>query len=358
MRQTLLRIRLGELWSLEPVNNVTAIGIGYLLVPWMLIGLWWGWRYIVRSGWKPEYISSVVTWAIVGLVIFMTPSVAGDRSIPIFGYGFMMFCGFAAGGWTAGRRAQKYGYDPNLIWDLAIWVFFSGIIGARLLYLIQYGDRVFAGAQGIGGLLFAAINLPDGGLIFYGGVIVGTVAFFAFCRRRQIGPLELSDLAVPSVFLGMAFGRFGCFLNGCCYGDRCTLPWAVTFPEGSVPYLALLNRGFLEVGAAASLPLHPTQLYSVINGLALAALTSAIYATRPRHGIVTAIALTLYPLTRIIIEFLRGDEMGQMGTALTISQWISMGVLLFGAVLWFVISGKPRSNKLKSIMPKGRSAPA
>ena len=135
---------------------------------------------------------------------------------------------------------------------------------------------------------------------------------------------------MPSFFIGLAFGRFGCFLNGCCYGDHCTLPWAVTFPHGSVPFAALVARGFLSPDAAASLPLHPTQLYSVMNAFVLAFLTAMCFRHRRCDGAVLALALIVYPFTRIVIETLRGDEMGQFGTGLTISQLLSCGVMAVG----------------------------
>ena len=169
--------------------------------------------------------------------------------------------------------------------------------------------------------------------MLYGGLIAGTLAFWWFCRTRQLAAWKLGDLIVPSVFLGIAFGRMGCFLYGCCFGDRCELPWAVEFPVDSVPFNAQVQRGFLPMDAAASLPIHPTQLYSVIDGILLCLLTLAYYPVRSRDGSVITLALLTYPITRFLIERLRGDEMGQFGTQLTIAQWISLGMLAGGIAL-------------------------
>ncbi|HLQ44490.1 MAG TPA: prolipoprotein diacylglyceryl transferase family protein, partial [Planctomycetaceae bacterium] len=117
---------------------------------------------------------------------------------------------------------------------------------------------------------------------------------------------------------------------GCCFGDRCELPWAVTFPVDSVPFNAQVQRGFLPAEAAGSLPIHPTQLYSVIDGLLLCLLTLAYYPVRSRDGSVVTLGLLTYPITRFLIERLRGDEMGQFGTSLTIAQWISLAMLAGG----------------------------
>lgn len=275
--------------------------------------------------------------------------------IPIFGYGFMLFLGFLCGGWTAARRVRHVGLPPELVWDLAMWIFLSGIVGARLFFVLQYHERIlFTGPEGARvlkaplDLLLSLVNLPDGGLVLYGGVLLGAVMYFVFCSRRRVNPLLLADACVPSVFVGLAFGRLGCFLNGCCYGDRCALPWQVRFPLGSLPDSVLVERGFVGADALSSLALHPTQLYSSLNAVVLALLTHFLFRSRKPEGTVTVVALTLYPLTRIVMEFLRGDEMGKFGTGLTISQLVSLGVLLFGVALGIYLWSRTRFRRALS----------
>jgi phosphatidylglycerol:prolipoprotein diacylglycerol transferase len=149
---------------------------------------------------------------------------------------------------------------------------------------------------------------------------------------------------MPSVFLGVAFGRLGCFLNGCCYGDRCELPWAVTFPLGSVPDMALVQRGFIAPDATHVFALHPTQIYSSLDGLVLFLLTSAYFHYRHRDGAVVALGALSYAVTRFAMEFLRGDEMGQFNTTLTISQWISIGIFLAGLVYLAWLNRRPATT--------------
>lgn len=275
-----------------------------------------------------------MTFGVIGAAIVLAPSIAArfgpNPGIPIFGYGLMMCLGFVSATLLAARRATKVGFPPETIWDLTFLFLISGVGGARLFYLIQHGDRVFAQCQSVGDYLKAAVNLPDGGLVLYGGLIAGAVVYWWFCRSRKLEAWKLGDLIVPSIFLGIAFGRLGCFLYGCCFGDRCELPWAVEFPVDSVPFKTQVQRGFLPDDAAASLPIHPTQLYSVIDGVLLCLLTLAYYPIRARDGSVVTLALLTYPVTRFFIERLRGDEMGQFGTSLTIAQWISLAMLAGG----------------------------
>jgi len=262
--------------------------------------------------------------------------VHAGASVPVYGYGFMMFLGFVAAGWTAMRRGRSVGITAENIWDVCLWVLIGGIGGARLFYVIQDREHVFEDAQSVGDYFFAMINLREGGLVLYGGIVLALTAFLLFCRRRKLSPLLMTDVIMPSFFLGLAFGRLGCFMNGCCYGDSCGLPWAVSFPLGSVPDMALVGRGFVEKGASVTLSLHPSQLYSALNALLLSGLMHYYFRVRSRDGAVLGLALLTYPITRFVIEFLRGDEPGRFQTPLTISQWISMAMFAgaLGYVYW------------------------
>ena len=263
---------------------------------------------------------------------------------PLFGYGAMLLIAFVSAASFGAWRAKQRGLDPKVIWDVAMWVLLSGIAGARIFYLIQHGEGVFRGKETMGEKLFAAVYLPEGGIVLYGGVIGGTVAYFLFCFLRKVRPLVLADIITPSIFIGLGFGRLGCLMNGCCYGDPCPFPWSIEFAPGTVPYMALLERGFITTGAAASLPLHPTQIYSSLNAFLLAFVTASYYPHRIRDGAVLAIACIVYPITRFMLELVRGDELGQFNTNFTISQWVSF--LLCACGVAFAVFLAVRSRPL------------
>ena len=132
-------------------------------------------------------------------------------------------------------------------------------------------------------------------------------------------------------------------MNGCCYGDPCDLPWAITFPKESVPFLAQVDRGMILPDAPASLALHPTQIYSALNAAVLWAVTATYYRFRPKDGAVLAVGWLLYPLARFTIEILRGDEMYQFTdvVSLTISQWGSVVLFLTGLVFVAFLRTRP-----------------
>ncbi|MBM80973.1 MAG: prolipoprotein diacylglyceryl transferase [Planctomycetaceae bacterium] len=335
MRQVLLRIRLDSLFSTEAIDGVTAIGVGYGLIPWLLVGIAWLVHH-KRAGTLVSQDNACAAgfWVVVGCILGSVPNWGLQvQSVPVFGYGMMLFLGFVFGGNVAAHRAKKENLDGKLVWDMAMWLFFSGIVGARLFHVIQHRDEFFAQVNGIGDFFTVLINLPRGGLTLFGGIIAGAIAYIVFCRKHRLSTIQMADVLVPGLLVGIAFGRIGCFLNGCCFGGACELPWAVTFPEGSVPYTVQLQRGLIEAGAAGSLRVHPTQIYSSINAFVIAGICTYYWKHRSHTGSVVGLALILYAITRFTLEILRTDELGFGGTSLTISQWVSIGALIAGMIL-------------------------
>lgn len=358
MRSILIQIPLrAQVW-LGPFGMCPVFGAGLLLALWVLAGFGWAfWFRLHFKTWRGFPVTGALfAWSVVALILFEAPRFA--ESIPIYGYGMMLFLGFLTAAWFAARRLRAQGYDGEISWDVAMWIFVGGIVGARLFFVVQYRDKFFKAGQPFMETLMSLVNLPDGGLVFYGGAIVGSFSYWLFCRLRRLHPLALADILITSIFIGMVFGRVGCLLNGCCYGDVCSLPWAVTFPPESVPYAAEVNAGLisgiepdgkagLALGAARSLPLHPTQLYSALSALVLALLTWAYYPFRQKDGEVLALGWLLEPVTRFTVEFLRGDERGQFGTFLTISQWVSIGLFTTGLIfLWLIRDHRRRGSLL------------
>ena len=337
MRQVLFRIP----WDHFSLGGwqIPLFGFGLLLLVWLALGAWTIYDVYLRKDRHPEDrldLFAVGMWLATAIAILQAP-VIGPRfapeGLPIFGYGAMLLCALLSAIWLASRRAASEGIPPEAIWDLAVWLFIPGILGARLFYLVQYRSQVYAGVQTLPEFVWATINLSEGGIVLYGGLIAGAVAYFVFCALRKIRPLAMADIITPSVFVGIGFGRIGCFLNGCCFGDACSLPWAVQFPPASGPFTVLVNRGFLPPDALMTPPLHPTQLYSAFDGFLIAGLTLWYYRYRRGPGDVFALGLLVSSATRFLIEFIRGDEYGQWGTSLTISQWISLGLFATGLLL-------------------------
>lgn len=174
-------------------------------------------------------------------VLFSIPLPFGDARIPIFGFGFMLIIAFVAAAWLAGRQAKREGYNHTIPWDVGLYIFIGGVIGARLLSMFVDQKPPANFAEGF----FQFFKIWEGGLVLYGAIPGGALgyllAYRAIAKPNKVRTLQIADWLAPSIALGIAFGRMGCFLNGCCYGDvadPALMPTAMTvqFPANSNPY--------------------------------------------------------------------------------------------------------------------------
>ncbi|MHC4598897.1 MAG: prolipoprotein diacylglyceryl transferase [Planctomycetota bacterium] len=255
------------------------------------------------------------------------------KGIPIYSYGFMMMAAFAAAIYVATVRARATGVDPNIILDLGLWSMISGILGARIFYVIQYTEQ-FKGKA-----FFEYFKVWEGGIVFYGGLIGAFFTCFAYLLHKKVSIRRIMDIVAPSLPLGLAFARFGCFLNGCCFGRQVdeSFPLAVRFGEES--HALHRHQHFERVAATAkeSLPIHPTQLYSSLAAIFLFILVSLYFRHTKRRrvpGEVFLLFATLYPIARFILETMREDTNPVFGTGLTISQNVSFAIFLVSLPLF------------------------
>lgn len=149
----------------------------------------------------------------------------------------MLMVGFLSAIWLAARRADKVKADPDMIINLGFVTLICGVIGARVFFVTHYWSSRFAPAEHP---FLEIFNLAHGGLEFYGGFIGGAIGVIAYLAYKRQSFRLYADIVAPSLMWGLAFGRIGCFLNGCCWGGVCATPdgaklypWAVTFPYGS-----------------------------------------------------------------------------------------------------------------------------
>lgn len=264
-------------------------------------------------------------------ILFRVPGLG----LPVFGFGLMLTIALFASMELAGRRARREGLGDVQVDVLAIWVLIGGLIGARLFFIAEYWRRFES--------FWQVFEIWNGGIVFYGCIVGGGIAFAIYRHLHPFPIRPMMDVIAPALAIGIAFGRLGCFLNGCCYGDVCHLPWAVTFPQKSSPWVHQVDLGLISPGAARSLPVHPTQLYSALDGLILLVLLTAYYPFRRRDGEVMALLMVTYPVTRFFIERLRSDEPGMI-YGLTISQAISVVLFLGGLAYWAYLQTLPRGR--------------
>jgi phosphatidylglycerol:prolipoprotein diacylglycerol transferase len=157
---------------------------------------------------------------------------------PIYGYGSMLFLAFFFCTWLAARLAKQQGIATQNMQDVGIWIFVCGILGARITFMIQYKIP-----------LEEFYRIWDGGLVFYGSAIGGVVgyigAYWTILRRYNISTWKMADVIAPCAALGLCLGRFGCLLNGCCYGNvACSNYPAMHFPLAAAPRYDMVRRGY------------------------------------------------------------------------------------------------------------------
>lgn len=152
-------------------------------------------------------------------------------------YGFMFMVGFLSATYLAMRRCLRVKCDPDAILNITMVALFAGVIGARVFFVIHYWDENFANSRNV---LLDVINLTQGGLEFLGGVVPAIFAVGAYIVWKKWSVRLYADFMAIVVAWGLAFGRVGCFLNGCCFGGACvddqglaTSALAVEFPFGS-----------------------------------------------------------------------------------------------------------------------------
>lgn len=224
------------------------------------------------------------------------------------------------------RLEKPYPATPMV----GLFVFLGALIGARGYWILQYDTWRH---------LYRAVYVWQGGLVFYGGLIGGVAGCLVYLRVKRIPLLPAADLALPFVPLAHAIGRIGCFLNGCCWGMPTDMPWGVTFPKSRWGvYAQHLKDGLVKADAPCALPVHPTQLYEMAGLLAIFAIIRYAYKHKSpyRDGSVMVLYPLFYGILRFLVEDFRGDS-GRPVFGLTVSQLISLGMIVFAGMLWVLL---------------------
>jgi phosphatidylglycerol:prolipoprotein diacylglycerol transferase len=419
------------------IFGIPLFGFGLLLAVWAVANIALVTYLVRRQGFNADTKAYLPVLALLGIFIYALPMIVGEeRGLPIRGYGIMLLLAVTSAVMLLVYRAKNRGYEPEMMLSLSFWLFLAGIVGARVFYVIEYWEQFQK--ETLTQTLAAVFNITQGGLVVFGSLIGGAIAALIFIARHRLPVLAMGDLMAPSIVLGMAVGRIGCFFNGCCFGSACELPWAVQFPFGSPPHIQQVEQGKLtlhglrfkganedpaviasvEPGSLAdraglvpgqqvarvlaqtpeserlrewkidnvsdamaalfhlrdtgtrvhlrvksdndsplqtvvwtlpadlprSIPIHPTQIYSAIDGFLLLFLLLAYEPFQRRSGELLALLLTLHPISRFLLEVIRIDEASMFGTGLSISQLISVVALAGAVALWVYILRQPRGQ--------------
>ncbi len=237
-------------------------------------------------------------------------------------YGFLAATALLIGLSLNVRSARRIGIDPEHAWNLGILVVVAGIIGAKVLYIVNDWSNYSKHP----GEIFSLATLQAGG-VFSGGLLGALLAGAWYMRRYNMPLLATCDAFAPGLALGHAIGRLGCFSAGCCYGKETHAFWGVTFTN---------ELAHFNAGTPLNVPLQPTQLIEAVVELLNFFFLYWLLRRRKFDGQVFGSYMVIYGVARYFIEFLRGDPgRGEIfGGLMTGTQLIAIMLVIGGFVLW------------------------
>jgi phosphatidylglycerol:prolipoprotein diacylglycerol transferase len=246
-------------------------------------------------------------------------------------FGIMFALGFIGAGVLIGRRLKEWGKPPDWAYEMVFAALVGGVVGSRIDFVFQNWNEV--GDDVLGNLFSGS------GLVWYGGVIGGAIGVLLWAWWRGMLNVGLGDLAAAPLALGYAIGRIGCQLSGDGdYGEAWDGPWAMAYPEGTVP---------------TTEEVHPTPVYET---LAMGGVAYLLWRWRDRFqpGILFAIYLVLAGLERFLVEFVRRNEAVLAG--LTVAQLFSLAMIAAGAA--WIATVRNRRGTVRAAGPQARPAEA
>lgn len=229
-------------------------------------------------------------------------------------YGLMIAIGFLSALMLTSYRAKKRNMSDDIVWGIFICAVLGGLVGCRVLYYVVELPQILKNPS----ILWDFRN----GYVVYGGILGGILASYIYCKKKQASFLEYFDLVMPAVSMAQGFGRIGCFCAGCCYGRETDAWYGITFHTSKF--------------APNGVKLIPTQLISSAGDFLFCGILLWYASKKPKTGRVAALWMLLYGVGRFAIEFLRNDNRGSVGE-LSTSQFISIGIVAAGAVLFAVV---------------------
>lgn len=235
-------------------------------------------------------------------------------------YGVIIALGFLMAYILVTREAKRTKQNDEDYLDFILWMIIPAILGARAYYVIfSWSDYVKKG-RSFGQTIASIVNIRNGGLAIYGGLIAGFIVAFVFCKKRNIKLTLFADTAVMGILIGQIMGRWGNFFNREAFGDYTNSLFAMQIPTdyygGAIP--SLVNSGIITERMADNvvtyngmhfISVHPTFLYESLWNLALLVLIACYRKHKKFDGELVLMYVWGYGLGRVLIESLRTDSL-------------------------------------------------
>ena len=266
----------------------------------------------------------------VGLEFKVSPVAFSIGSFSIYWYGIIIAAGFALATLYCTRTAKKRGIDPDKTLNCIIVGLITAIIGARAYYVAFSWDK-------FSGDLASVVNIHEGGLAIYGGIIGGLLGGLIAAKVQKLNLLPLLDIIMPGFLIGQGIGRWGNFVNQEAFGTQTDLPWRMVSE------------------ATGGVGVHPCFLYESLWCLLGFALIHFVFAKRKKYdGQLLCIYLVWYGFERTLVEGLRTDSLYLPFADIRVSQLISLLMCVTGAV--FLIAGAVRGRSHTADEPSADGA--
>jgi phosphatidylglycerol:prolipoprotein diacylglycerol transferase len=260
----------------------------------------------------------------------------GDIQIPVRWYGLLVVTGALVGAWYAAWYIKRKGEDPNIVWDALIWLLISGIVGARIWYVLA--DIIGGNRRYLDDPL-SIFYINQGGLNILGGLMLAALVGWYFARRQKVDFWLLADAVGPGLLIGQAIGRLGNYINQELYGPPTTLPWGIPIEQvhRMPPWNDMAQFPF------ETTRFHPTFAYEMIWNLLFAGLVIWLIVKKGdalKTGVIAATCLIIAGVGRTWIELFRPDQPRFFETPLSTSMLVSIIFTLLGIFILLVKLGK------------------
>ncbi len=222
-------------------------------------------------------------------------------------HSLFMLVAMVAAVWLSARLVAKTGLTMDTLYSLALWSIPGGIIGARLVHVIDYWSYYLANP----GSIFA---FWEGGLAIWGGILGGTITAVIFAKIKGFSLAPYADLTAPGLILAQAIGRIGDIINGEHISTATGLPWGVVYTHPDSPGYGLP-------------PVHPAVGYELLMDLFIFGILWKLRGRLRPDGSLFLLYLTFYSVGRFFLSFLRLDS-NTVFLSLSQPQWISLLVLV------------------------------
>lgn len=246
------------------------------------------------------------------LTIDIDPTIIHLGPLALSWYGLAVAAGIAVGVWLTWREAARRGIPTDPLGDLLIWIIPGGLIGARLLHVVDRWDFYAANPMAI-------LAVQNGGLAILGAILGGTISGLIGARRLGLPVWPLADAAAPGVALGMAIGRFGCLVTGDALGPATDGSWGIMYLSESA------------MAPALGVAYQPTFFYEQLLSLTIFGVLWSVRQRMRVDGQLFALYLGLYGLGKFALTFLRTETVWLWG--LQQAQLVALGTLIV-AIAW------------------------